>query len=107
MKYKVGNKIEIKTWDELAIEFGIDSVDGNVKTARELNSSMEESIKKANTNRIFTIKEIIDYNEDPQFEFKVEEFRYIIARQWIKRISQENKFKPTNEIISRFELLDL
>jgi hypothetical protein len=58
MKYKVGDKVIIKTWKVMEEEFGL-NISGNIKCHLGYISSMEKEINRLNINRIVTIKQIV------------------------------------------------
>lgn len=101
MEYEVGDIIEVKTWEELAKEFGLGGSKGqyvDVAGGRTLCKTNEGQIQEAKTNRIFTIKRFINYKNDPKFEFYVEESPVIIGRTWVKRkISDKYKNEEIND----------
>ena len=108
MKYKVRDKIKIKTWEALEKEFGVDdSGDINCNTgdqrlnkARKMRPEFEKRFCKENPDRIVTIIKYYDFAYDPQYEFDVKETDLIIGRMWIEEI-----VPPV--LVSRFEIMDL
>ena len=59
MRYKVGDKVRIKTWEEMEWEFELNSY-GEINTPDWFYlQSMEKQLKKLNTDRVVTIKDII------------------------------------------------
>jgi len=110
MKYKVGDKVRIKTWDELEAEFGCDS--GRIQSNREYTQMIENDLCKLNSDRIITVKYIYLYLKDSLFEFRPAEINHIFGKDCIKEIvyndtSNTNTTSTPNAILSRFELLDI
>ena len=94
MKYKVGDKVKIKTWKDMEKEYGLnkDSI------YFQYTQKIEDDINKLFSDRIVTIKEV------------GEDF-YIIGNTWfidedIIKCSAK-RYKKKHYINSRFEILDL
>jgi len=97
MKYKIGDKVKIKTWKEMEKEFGIHE-NGYIKCIGSFlfTKYKEKQFKKQFPNRIVEIA-IIDDSD-----FKVKE---INNWYWpIMSIKEKVVYEPIN---SRFEILDI
>ena len=102
MKYKIGDKVKIKTWGELEKEYGLNE-DEDINCKYGFTKNTEIEIKKLNCNRILTIDKVRDYS------YGMKE----IKRNWsndfsddmIKCLAKDDiKSEP---ITSRFEILDI
>jgi len=60
MKYKVGDKVKIKTWKEMEKEFGLNYYKDVKCDGRCFMKYMEEAIKDMDANRIVIIEGIKD-----------------------------------------------
>lgn len=101
MKYKIGDKVVIRTWEDMEEECGVETYifDGiGIKGERPFYSCMEEELAKLNANRKLTI--VSAYTNVNGFEYSVEELSYIIDSKWIEK-------QNITPILSRFEILDL
>jgi len=96
MKYKVGNKVKIKTWEKLEEEFGLDE-DGDINLEPCFNKNMEEDINEDYPHRILEIKEI--YEEC----YFMEDIRWVWSDEIIKCLVVDTE----DRINSRFEILDI
>ena len=100
MKYKVGDKVKIKTWEKMEREYGLDergSIDCRLPM---FIHKMEGEIKEVFPDRILTIKRIKNNNR---------EYRMVgIDCDWIDEMIEckieEEVFEPIN---NRFEIMDL
>ena len=101
MRYKVGDKIKIKTWEEMEKEYGITKY-RCINCIYPFSSNMEEILEELNTNRIVTIKKINKYNNSYYY---MKELGYCWRDNMIKYLVQE--YKEPEPIASRFEILDI
>ena len=103
MKYKVGDKVKIKTWEAMKKEYGeIYDDSGTIRWKEYRYScgftySMEKPLNEICSNRILTIR--IIYDNDC---YGVKEIGYSWTDQMIECLAE----KPT-PIETRFEILDL
>ena len=106
MRHKVGDKVKIKTWEEMAKEFGMARVSWEKKPV--INSPVrftryvEEEIGELKTDRILTIYRTILSKDRHMIkcEYRVKELISTIYEGWIVD-------EILNPIHSRWELLDL
>ena len=102
MKYKVGDKVKIKTWEEMEKEFGLTISGGNIKCPFTFMTDMEEDLNENFPNRELTI----DYICEEYYKMKG------IGSNWsdnmikysLKELEKREKWVSIN---SRFEILDL
>jgi len=100
MKYKVGDKVKIKTWDRMEKEYGIRE-NGNINCKKSFLPNMEEELNKLNTNRILTIKEINNNH------YYMKEIGYYWSDDMIECLAEDYKIEILEPINSRWEILDL
>jgi hypothetical protein len=112
MKYKVGDKVILKTWEELEREFGLVTdhgiyMDDYINCVGGFRPVMEEMVCKYYKDRVVEIESILEY---PEYLYCVKipeggrvRFTYVMrfSEDVIKDI---HVFDP---IINIFELLDL
>ncbi len=107
MKYKPGDKVRIKTWEQMEEEYGKNDF-GSIKTRVSFFVKMERDIKKIKTDRILTIGRIV--TEDLSEEFMIWTAKETTMWDFSSNIIEcllkeyEESFIPIN---SRFEILDL
>lgn len=102
MKYKVGDKVKIKTWGEMEKEYGLNSF-GNIDSYYCFIKEMEIRINRDSPDRILTIEKVTKSGylmramscnwSDNMIECLAEDYK-----------KEEPIYKPIN---SRFEILDL
>jgi hypothetical protein len=105
MKYKVGDKVRIKTWAAMMKEF-IPSTEGSIQIHPNLKyaSKMEVIINHLDTDRIVTIKKVInDVEPGENRHYKIEEST---EWAWTDHMieHEESSWEP---IETRFEIMDL
>lgn len=101
MRYKIGDKVRIKTWEDLEKEYGLNE-DGDINCNVLFPIGMEEELNKISSDRIVEIFEI-DNNH-----YYMGNFGYMWIDEMIEGLAKELKIIDIEErIISRFEILDL
>ena len=103
MKYKIGDKVKIKTWEEMEKEFGLlDYGSGHIRILCPTHylNNMEKELNKLNCNRILTIKRI---EVRQPYHYLMEEMKYIWTDEMIKELVEEVCYP----ILNRYEILDL
>jgi len=93
MKYKVGDKVRIKTWEEMEKKYGLYS-GGSIKCG--FTKEMEKYINRNFSNRILEITEVI------RGYYKIENTCW----SWTEDMIKEEKV-VYDPIYSRFEILDI
>ena len=114
MKYKAGDKVRIKTWEDMEKEFGL-NIDKNINSYLYyvFTQEMEEEINRLNINRILTIESCKSCTYNPKIHNpKIQSYNYYYMKEigckWtdgmIECLAEEYKIDPIN---SRWEILDL
>ena len=103
MKYKVGDKVKIKTWEQMEKEYGLSELENYtnrpfINSRRSFYKNIDEDIEKLKTDRILTVEH--HYPHSVYVGYRVKEVEYIIDADWIVK----EIFAPIN---TRFEILDL
>lgn len=105
MKYKVGDKVRIKTWEELEIAFGLDR-DGDINRPSFADicfvKKMEREIKEKFSDRILTIDKVNNGFYVMEGFHKVWRWEDYMIKGLV--IEMYTIFDP---IESRFELMEL
>ena len=99
MKYKIGDKVKIKTWEELEEEYGLNEFGGiDIKKKSKFSSFYKKKEKILNEkfpDRIVEIEEIVEKND----------YYYMkdIGWYWTENIIKE----LVDPIKNRFQILDI
>ncbi len=102
MKYKVGDRVRIKTWDQMKSEFGVQ--DGYIDCKLRFTPEMEENVKRECPNRIFVIK-FADDNDHADYRMETSGRNWSWSEEMIECLEED--YKVTTLIpVSRFELMD-
>jgi len=100
MKYRIGDKVKIRTWKSLEKEFGLSGPGIDCQRFGVL-PCMEDSLVKLECKRILTIK---GFDEENNF-YTMEEISYIWTDEMIRELVKRTEaFEP---ILTRFEILDI
>jgi len=100
MKYKVGDKVKIKTWKDMQEKYGLNSIKNiNCREIWIFTRGMEEYLNKSNTKRILTIEKIDDDY------YSITGSNHTWSDEMIECLASE--YKEPEPILTRFEILDL
>ncbi len=106
MKYKVGDKVVIKTWDAMKEEF-VMSTGGHISIHKysKYTHQMEQVIRELDIGRVVTISEVVSGATLPRIpHYKIEES----YTNWVWTDEMiECAAVPVDPINNRFEILDL
>jgi len=100
MKYKIGDKVKIKTWKEIEEEYGCENRDSEniyCKCACVFLKKMETNIEELNCNRILTIK-----NNCGNF-YEMREINWAWSDDMIKCLVKDK----SDPVLTRFDILDI
>ncbi len=103
MKYKVGDKVKIKTWEDLEREYGIAS-SGNIQysspTAAFFVKEMERELNSRFCDRVLTIMKVTGYY------YLMEEMPQWTWSDYMIEGLEKNYYTIFDSIEFRFELID-
>lgn len=109
MKYKIGDKVIIKTWKEMEKEFGPDNDDGNIRHCGFVKS-MEDIVIRDFPDRILTIEKTEEVHNEQRY-YMIGGGCWIWRENMIKYSLREKEIEEEMKswipIDSRFEILDL
>jgi len=90
MKYKIEDKVKIKTWEEMEKEYGVVDT-GSINCMNVFTKSMEKAIEELNCNRILTI----NYVFKDRYEMKEISWNFSddMIKYLVKDKIQKNTFK--------------
>ena len=97
MKYKIGDKIRIKTWEKLKEEFGTKR-NGDINTPVPIFENMEKELKRKSSDR----EAIIESNN---FNYSFKEIRFYWSEEVIECLVCDSTRQGS--ILNRFEILDI
>ena len=108
MKYKVGDKVIIKSWSQLADEFGVGE-NGKIECKADgFSPSMDAQIEKRFPGRLLTVKRVED-EEDVIYGYEMEDFDAMIMEREILCLAKDYKEVEEHDkrrSVSRFDLMD-
>ena len=100
MKYKIGDKVRIKTWEEMVQEFGLNKSNDINNLSWCYLSIMDKQLEGLNCDRILTIEQIIFDNK-----YTMEKIGYTWTNDMIKELEKE--YIKSQVITDRFDILDI
>ena len=103
MKYKVGDKVKIKTWEAMKKEYSVSNKKFDLKyifTTPNFTYRMEKDL---NIDRTIIIR--IMYKKNNSYCYSMEGSGYMWSDEMIECLDSE--YKEPIPVLSRFELLDL
>jgi len=104
MSYFPGDKVRIKTWNDMKTEFKKDYRYPYIRVKPYYYLEFEETIKKINPNRIFTIKTVNLRVQQPSF-YRMKEIGFKWADYMIECLAKD--YVEPIPIKDRWEIMDL
>jgi len=98
MKYEIGNKIKIRTWEEMEKEYGLNN-DGNIDCRYPFTKNMEIKIEELNCDRILTIR------TTGIGLYSMKEIEWCLTDDMMKCLVEDDI--KSESITSRFDILDI
>ena len=98
MKYKIGQKVRIKTWEKMKEEFGLTEGGGYICCSMNFTLEMEDSLPQ---DRIMTISD----TTGAYSVYSVEGSYRTWSDDMIEGLAKD--YKEPEKIESRFEILDI
>jgi hypothetical protein len=109
MKYKVGDRVRIKTWDQMVKEFGRKGNNGyhhEIPCHSVFVDSMEQDLRHKFPDRIVTIREVSFCHES----YRMQDLGWNWSDDMIEGLESELREKEKNRLvemeIGRFLLID-
>ena len=101
MKYKVGDKVKIKTWEDMEKKFGLDK-HGYISCSATFTGLMEKLFTELDYDRVVTIKE-----KDIWYYIEKDGEGFCWSDDMIECLVKSYKEPIYESIKSRFDILDL
>jgi hypothetical protein len=102
-KYKVGEKVKIKSWEQLLKEFGLNT-GGHIDSPVAFLIDVENELNRLAPDRVLTIRELLLSGDS---RYRVEEISYYIFDSDIEySLKEKEKEYLTRPVVTRFELMD-
>ena len=106
MKYKPGDTVKIKTWEELKKEFGISDGGNMIPCDQTFYKEMEDDLNEKVPDRILEIKDVYEYHQY-KFMYQLGYHMKNINWDWTWTDDMIKELVIFESIHSRFEILDL
>ena len=104
MKYKIGDKVKIKTWEKMEKEFDL-RADGDINSPVSMTKSMEKYVNLHVPGRIAIIKTATNTQGIECYEF--ENSLYAWTNDMIECLVEDYKKEIFKPVKSRFDILDI
>ena len=109
MKYAVGEKVKIKTWQQMKKEYGVEHLKGwkkikNVDSPVPFTGYMEGLVKALNNGRVLTVGKIVR-----NFKYECYVMKEIDNWCWSDHMIEgiDEDYRQQHYITDRFEIIDL